>query len=152
MKKKILTVTAAILFTLSATFARDINPVPDVIVGELKQEFKNASNVIWKTTPTFYKAAFTVGGNPIEAFFSYEGQLIGVSRKITIDQLPLSLIKKVNEKGAATEITELFELLTDRGTEYFITYGTGKGQKIFKSSGGFHSWSRYEANEFFQGI
>jgi hypothetical protein len=152
MKKKIFTVTAAILFTFSAAFARDIKPVPDAIVSELQQEFKNASNVTWKTTPTFYKAAFTVGNNPLEAFYSYEGRLIGVSRKITVDQLPLGLIKKVNEKGAATEITDLFELLTDRGTEYFIRYGTGKGQKTFKSSGGFPSWSRYEANEFFQGI
>ncbi|HZH94612.1 MAG TPA: hypothetical protein VEY06_01960 [Flavisolibacter sp.] len=149
MKKKILTVAAAILFTLSATFARDIDPVPDAIASALQKEFKNASNVTWKTTSVFYKAAFTFDDNPLEAFFSHEGQLMGVSRKIIIDQLPLSLIKKVNEKGATTEITELFELLTDRGTEYFITYGTGKEQKTLKSSGTFPSWSRYEANEFF---
>ncbi|HLL41814.1 MAG TPA: hypothetical protein VK369_01695 [Segetibacter sp.] len=150
MKKKILTVTAAILFTLSATFARDIKPVPDAIVSELQQEFKNASNVTWKTTPTFYKATFTVDSNPFEAFFSYQGELIGISRKIAINQLPLSLIKEVNEKSATSGITELFELLTDRGTEYFITYVTGKGQKTYKSMG--TSWYPYEANEFFQGI
>ena len=72
MKKKILTVFAAILFTLSATFARDVDPVPDGIVSALQKEFKDASNVTWKTTPAFYKATFTVDGNPLEAFFSYE--------------------------------------------------------------------------------
>ena len=147
MKKKILTVTAAILFTLSATFARDIKPVPDAIVSELQQEFKNASNVTWKTTPAFYKATFTVDGNPLEAFFSYDAQLIGVSRNITVDQLPLRLIRELKEKGETTEITELFELLTDRGTEYFITYGTGKEQKTYKGMGS--SWSRYNPNSSF---
>jgi hypothetical protein len=147
MKKKILTVFAAILFTLSATFARDINPVPDAIVGALQKEFKNASNVTWKTTAIFYKAAFTFDGKPLEAFFSYEGQLIGVSRNISIDQLPLGLIKEVKEKGANSEITELFELLTDRGTEYVITYGTDKGQKTYKGMG--TSWSRYNPNSSF---
>ena len=150
MKKKILTVFAAILFTLSGTFARDIDPVPDGIVSALQKEFKNASNVTWKTTSIFYKAAFTADGKPLEAFFSYEGQLIGVSRNISIDQLPLGLIKKVKEKGANSEINELLELLTDRGTEYFITYGTDKGQKTYKGMG--TSWSPYEVKGLFQGF
>jgi hypothetical protein len=150
MKKKIFAVTAALLFTLSATFATDINPVPAAVVSELNQEFNNASNVSWKTTPTFYKATFTVDGKPLEAFFSYDNKLIGVSRKITVDQLPLSLLKEVNEKSAASQVTELFELLTDRGTEYFITYGVGKDQKTYKGTG--TSWNRYKANAFFQGI
>jgi hypothetical protein len=99
MKKKSLTVLAAILLAVSATFAGDISPVPPTIVNELHQEFKSASNVAWRTTATFYKASFTVDSHPLEAFFSYDGQLIGVSRKLRIDQLPLSLIKEATEKA-----------------------------------------------------
>ena len=150
MKKKLLVITAALIFTVSATFANDPNPVPATIINELHQEFETASNIVWKTTASFYKASFTTNTQSLEAFFSYDGRLIGVSRKLRIDQLPLVLIKEASEKGAAAEITDLFELSSDRGTEYFLTYGSGKEQKTFKSTGS--SWSRYHADTNNAGI
>ncbi len=89
----------------------------------------------------FYKASFTIDGRSLEAFYSYEAQLIGVSRNISLDQLPLSLMKETKEKGTANQITELFELLTDKGTEYFISFNTGKEVKAYKSNG--YYWTRY---------
>jgi hypothetical protein len=146
MKKQILTAIAAILLTTSITFAKNSNPVPDQIAKELTKEFENASNVAWKATPNFYKASFTFDNQSLDAFFAFDGRLIGVSRTISVEQLPMTLIKAAAQKGAAKEITELFELLTDRGTEYFITFGTGKDQKTFKSGGS--SWTRFDANTF----
>jgi hypothetical protein len=141
MKKKILTATVAFLMSFSAIFANDIKPVPTLIVNELKREFKNVSNLEWKTTDNFYKASFTADGNSMEAFFSYDGELIGVSRNIKLAQLPLSLVKETKQLIGVNQPTQLFELLTDRGTEYLITFNTGKDVKTFKSDG--YSWSRY---------
>ncbi len=141
MKKKLLVLTTAIVMTFSITFAQDIKPVPDYISNTLQQEFKSASNVQWKTTSNFYKANFTIDGNPLEAFYSFDGKLIGTSRALSVEQLPMSLIKEVKEKEANYKITELFELLTDRGTEYYITYKSDKDTKTYKSDG--YSWSRY---------
>ena len=141
MKKKLILFLASFLMTLSVTFAQNIKPVPTSIVNELHQEFKNASNVQWKTTDNYYKASFTVDGNPLDAFYSFEDQLIAVSRNITLEQLPMSLIKELKNKAATNQVTELFELLTDRGTEYFITFKNNKESKTYKSSG--YSWTRY---------
>lgn len=142
MKKKFFVATAAFILTLSAAFAQDATPVPDAIVKELNQEFSGASNVQWKTTPNFYKASFTVDAQPLEAFYSFDGQLIAVSRKIRVEQLPMALIKEAKEQGSLDQVTDLFELSSDRGTEYFITFGAGNEAKIYKSGG--YMWSRYD--------
>lgn len=144
MKKQILALTTAFLLTTSIAFANDATPVPQQIVNELNREFKDASNVEWKTTANFYKASFTAGNQPLEVFYSFEGERIGISRNISINQLPMSLLKEAHEKASAAQVTDLFELLTDKGTEYFITVGSGKDQKTYKSSG--VSWSRYQSD------
>ena len=144
MKKKILVFTAAFLVTISTTFANNTTPIPQLIVKQLNQEFQNINNVEWKVTPDYYKASFTVAGNSLEAFFSYNGNLIAQSRKINIDQLPMSLIKEAKQKGFTNEMTELFELLTERGTEYFITFNTGKETKTYQSNG--NGWNYYQSN------
>lgn len=141
MKKKIITVAAALMLVITATFAQDAAPVPSAIVKELQLEFTGADNVQWKTTSNFYKASFTVGAQPLEAFYSFDGQLIATSRKISLEQLPMSLIKEAKERSSVNEVTDLFELLSDRGTEYFITFGTGDEAKTYKSGG--YTWSRY---------
>lgn len=141
MKKTILTATVAFLMSFSTILANDIKPVPSLIVNELNREFKNVSNLEWKTTDKFYKASFNADGTTMEAFYSYEGTLIGVSRSIKLVQLPLSLFKETKQLIGVNQPNELFELLTDRGTEYFITYSVGKEVKTFKSDG--YSWSRY---------
>src|SRR6478735_9291524 len=125
MKKQILAITAAFLLSASITFANDRSTVPDPIVNELHQAFKSATNIQWKTTASFYKASFTQGNQSFDVFYAFDGTLMGVSRKITIEQLPLNLLKDTQEKGSADQVTDLFEMLTDKGTEYFITFGTG---------------------------
>lgn len=141
MKKNILILTAAFLLSFSAIFANDSNPVPQLIVKELNREFKNPTDVQWKITGNYYKAFFTVDGYALEAFYSHLGELIALSRNITLDQLPMSLLKEAIEKISTNQVTEFFELLTDRGTEYFLRFNTGKDVKTFKSEG--YGWSRY---------
>ena len=141
MKKRFLVLTTALILTFSATFAKETPSVPATIVTELHQKFTKADNIQWETTANFYKATFTIDGHPLKAFYSYDGELIGVSRQISVDQLPLALIADVKERSANSTITDFFELLTDRGTEYYITYKGDKDTKTFKSTGEY--WTRY---------
>jgi hypothetical protein len=138
MKKRLVILATAFALSLSAAFAQDINvkPVPASVVKELHKEFKNASNVQWKITNNFYKASFGFDDYLLEAFYSYEGKFIGVSRNISVEQLPMSLVWEAKEKASTFTVANLFELLTtDRGTEYFITYKNDKETKTYKSSG-----------------
>ena len=139
MKKKIVLLAAAFLMTLSVTFANGLTDVPEKIVKELNQEFRNAGNIQWKITDNYYKAIFTYDEQELQAFYSFEGVLIATSRNITISQLPLSLIREVKKLTTNSEYSDLFELLTERGTEYFITVKNDKETKNYKSTG--YSWS-----------
>lgn len=141
MKKKFLVLTTALIMAFSATFAHNATPVPAAIENELHQQFAGASDVQWQATDNFYKATFTIDGHSLKAFYSFDGSMIGLSRNITVYQLPMALIKEVNEKAANNTITDLFELLTDRGTEYYITYQNGKDTKTYSSIG--VDWVRY---------
>jgi hypothetical protein len=141
MKKQFLVLTAALIMTFSATFAKETPSVPASIVTELHQKFADANDVQWQTTANYYQATFTIDGHPLKAFYSFDGGLIGLSRQINVGQLPLALIADVKEKSANSTITDLFELLTDRGTEYYITYKGDKDTKTFQSTGEY--WTRY---------
>src|SRR3954453_9260786 len=109
MKKQFLVLTTALIMTFSATFAKETPSVPASIVTELHQKFANANDVQWQTTANYYKATFTVNGHPLKAFYSFDGQLIGLSREINVGQLPMSLLEDVKEKSATNKITDLFE-------------------------------------------
>ena len=141
MKKQFLVLTAALIMTFSATFAQDSKQIPKTVVSELIQRFANAQDVQWQATDNYYKASFAVDGQPLRVFYSIDGDMIGVSRTIGIEQLPMALIREVKEKQAAYTVTDLFELLTDRGTEYYITYRGEKDTKTYKSSADY--WTRY---------
>lgn len=141
MKKQILVLAAAFLMSVSSAFATKKDPVPEAVAQAFQKEFKHTGVVQWKATPNFYKASFSANGQLLDAFFDVSGKMIGLSRFITPEQLPMSLMKDVTERSVTSTITELFELLSDKGTEYFITYAHGKESTTYKSDG--NAWVRY---------
>lgn len=141
MKKKFLVLTTALIMAFAASFAKDTPSVPASVITELHQKFTSASDVQWQTTTNYYKATFSINGHQLKAFYSLTGDFIGVSRELNVDQLPMVLIPGVKQKSAGSTITDLFELLTDRGTEYYITYKGDKDSKTYMSTGEY--WTRY---------
>lgn len=141
MKKKIILLSTALFLTVSAMFAQEVKTIPAFIVKALHKEFTNPGNVQWKTLDQLYKASFTVDGEQLDAFFSFDGTITAISRKLSIEQLPLALKKEAKEKSLNYGISDLFELLTDRGTEYFLVMNNEKETKKFRSEG--YDWVRY---------
>ena len=141
MKKKIIQLTTVMVMTVSVMFAQDVNHIPAYVVKELETEFKDVTNLQWKTVDQFYKATFITDGRQLEAFYTIDGTLAALSRRLTVDQLPLTLIKQLKEKTLNYGVSDLFELLTDKGTEYFLTISNEKESRKFRSEGS--SWTRY---------
>ncbi len=123
MKKQITVLAAAILLTIGTTFANKLNNgIPNRILKEFNKEYVQASNASWEIKATYYKVKFILNEQSIEAFYSFEGNVMGVTRNITFNNLPLHLQKEIKEKYTGYKITNLFELSTDNGTEYVITF------------------------------
>ena len=141
MKKRIIAFSTAIIMITSMSFASDVRPIPTSVITAFEHEFEEAININWISTNDFYKAFFTVDEFFMEAFYSLDGELIAVSKKITFDQLPLTLLKKAKEKVGNYHVSSVFELLTDKGVEYFISVENGNDKKIFKNIG--YTWIRY---------
>ena len=142
MKKKLLIFGFSVTLAIYSACAATSPSVPILVQNELQQEFKGATDVKWKTTDRFYKASFSVNGQNLEAFFATNGDFIGVSRNITFEQLPLVLLTEAFEKSKDNKLTDLFEISSDRGTEYYMSLQNAKGKTIIYKSGG-ESWSRY---------
>ncbi|MDB5277377.1 MAG: hypothetical protein JWR61_2332 [Ferruginibacter sp.] len=141
MKKKILAFASAFTLTMSAVFATTPTDVPATIVTELHKDFKTANDVEWKTTDKFYKATFTSNGIRLEAFYGTDGNFLAVSRNLTADQLPLPLIMDTEKKTDGGSVTDLFEISSSNGTDYYMTVKKARRTISYKSTG--DTWSRY---------
>lgn len=142
MYKQLISFAIAFIVLTTTSFAAG-NPVPEAIVKDLNQNFSNASDVRWSATNSYYKASVNMQGKFLEVFYNTDGSFIGISRNITVDQLPLALIKDVQAEKSYAYVAELFELVTEQaGTEYYITYKNALETKVYR--GAADGWNLYQ--------
>lgn len=144
MKKKI-ALLAMIAVVMSTTiFATPIDvTVSSNVLGTFSEKFTAAKEVSWSTTDTYIKASFKMNDQYMFAYFTEEGQLIGVARNLVSTQLPFNLqveLRKASENGW---ITELFEFANESETSYFVTIENAD-QKIQLKSTGYNTWTTYK--------
>lgn len=121
--KKIKTVlTAAVmLFATSAFAIPDKDPTPKVKQA-FEADFSKASQVKWEKTSDFYFASFVLQGVRVEAAYNEEGELLGTSRSISADLLPLSISLALAERYTGYEIpATALEINFEGQTRYYIT-------------------------------
>src|SRR5436853_3100405 len=116
MKKIKTLLTAVVLLLAAASFANtDKNREGDNVTAKVKaafqQDFSSASSVSWKEKSDFYFASFQLNGVSIDAAYNADGELVGTSRTIDIDQVPLAvsmeLAKKFKAYSISPKVTEL---------------------------------------------
>jgi hypothetical protein len=77
------------------------------------------------------------------AYYTEDGELMGVCRNINSTQLPLNLqveLKKISPNGW---ITDLFEYASESDNAYYATIQNADQQVQLKSNG-YSSWSVYK--------
>ncbi len=107
MKKLFLAACMVVALTASA-FADGVT-VNMRALRNFKAEFTDAANVQWKTGADFAKASFTWNQQRMEAFYDSDGELIGTSRAITLERLPVSAEKFIQRKYNDYTATEAIE-------------------------------------------
>lgn len=131
MKKLFFAALLAVTLAGSA-FAADVNKINSVTLNSFKSEFKQASNVTWKTGADYAKATFTLNNRQMEAFYNLEGELIGSSKNISLDELPVNakrnFVKQFN--GYAVKEAIRFEGIEETG--YYIWADNEKESIIVK--------------------
>ncbi|HWJ29035.1 MAG TPA: hypothetical protein VNS32_21000 [Flavisolibacter sp.] len=141
MKHLLLTLTIAFsLFSLNS-FANDHVNVAPAALNSFKASFKNASDVSWSVSSTYFKASFALNGQYVSAYFDGDGKMVAMTRNISSLQLPLVLQSELREKYQGYWVSDLFELANDQGTTYYITVENADKKIVLKSYSS--GWSVY---------
>ena len=133
---KTLLLFAALIWASATTktFANDV-PVNRIVLQSFESTFGRADAVKWSVVDNLYKAEFSVGGEATTAFFDpQDGSLIAFSRYLTIGELPRTLQGSLKKAAASDLITEVFEVQSDAGTDYYAAVQKQEGTVILKAA------------------
>jgi hypothetical protein len=136
MKKFIIGLAAVLTLVSTTAFAGKkgkINPA----LAVFQKEFKGASDVRWQEGKDAIRAAFILNDFRVEAYFSYTGELLGTARNVLFNQLPLAVVKEINNRFGIAGVYEITEYNTGTDTFYYMTVELpSKELKIKATSGG----------------
>ena len=139
MKKMILTL--AIAFTALSSFATEEKVTPKVL-NAFQNEFNTAKEVEWTVANTYYMATFTYNNKYVFAYYTADGNLIGLTHYISSAELPMSLQNKLKKEYSGFWISDLFEVAKNGRTEYYVTLENA-GKKMVLQSSDSNSWEEY---------
>jgi hypothetical protein len=137
MKKMILTVAVA-LITLGVMAAGPDQKVLDAF----NQDFKSAKEVEWTAGINYYRATFSYNDKHVFAYYDLNGELMGLTRYISISDLPMMLQGNLKKDYSDYWISDLFEVANNEGTSYYVTLENADTKMVLKASDG-KSWRSY---------
>lgn len=141
MKKIILTL-AIIFCGAGATFAGE-DEVDAKVLGAFKKEFSAAKEITWTVASNYYMASFVYNDQHVAAYYSTEGELMGLTRYISPADLPLSLQSDLKKNHSEYWISDLFEVSKESGTAYYITLENADSSLVLKATNG-KNWDHYK--------
>jgi len=144
--KKFFVTAALALVMVSAALASDPIKVNDKIQSAFRKEFVSAFNPTWESLGRgIFHVSFLQNGQVMDAYFNEDGELVSVARYISADQLPILVIKTLQERFPGGELKQIQELVAGIETSYLVTiekdqkkiiarvYATGETQVIRKT-------------------
>ncbi len=124
----------AALLTLSiaaSAFAKDANVRA---LKNFKSQFEDAENVSWTMRSTFAKASFNLNGEKREAFYDLNGEMIGTSKNISFEKLPVSAKRLFAKKYNGYVVKEVLRFESVDESAYFVSAENETGSVILKVS------------------
>jgi len=134
-------VTLSFVFISLFGYSTDNIISPDIQTRFL-YEFEHASNVSWSQVKDFYKASFTMDGRAMSAFYNADGELIAVTKNISVAELPETLANNLKKELSNAWLSELFIMSTPNGEAYFANIENGTTTTVLEA-GMTRKWSVY---------
>jgi hypothetical protein len=132
--KKMIMMLAISLGTLTA-FAADEN-VNAKVLKAFNTEFTSASEVEWTVGSGYYTASFVFNEKHVYAYYSTDGDLLGITHYISTTDLPINLQSSLKSRYSSQWVTDLFEVSKNDETHYYVTLENADTKVVLKSSGG----------------
>lgn len=120
MKKLLFSALFAIAIASSA-FAAPSSNVNANILSHFKSSFHNATDITWTSKEDFAKATFTLDNIKMEAFYNATGDLIGTSKNIGMEELPVNAKRSFAKKFQNYTVKEAIHFEGVDETAYYIS-------------------------------
>jgi len=133
MKRIFITGLLAVLVAASA-FAAETKNINLVTLNNFKSQFTEAADVNWTTTTNFAKATFTLNNQQMEAFYNIDGDMIGTSKKITLEELPVLAKREFAKNFNGYTVNEAIHFKGADEEAYYIRANNEKESVIVKVS------------------
>lgn len=122
MKKFKIVLTAIVMLLTVTSFAGEPEKVTSLVKAAFENDFSKASHVSWQRSNDFYFASFTLNNVNVDAAYTEKGELVGTSRRITAEQMPLSISLAIAKKYEGYLVDKSVVELTFEGvTRYYVT-------------------------------
>lgn len=128
MKKIFAALSFLLLAGFTTVFAGDNEKVDPKVAAAFQKEFSAAEQVKWDVTEKVSTARFLINDQAFTAYFSSDAELLGIARNLLFNQLPLSVIRELEENYGDAEISGIVELSRNNETSYFL-HATIKDKK-----------------------
>ncbi|HEX8333088.1 MAG TPA: hypothetical protein VF622_10720 [Segetibacter sp.] len=134
MKKLII---AALLTITVATsvFASDEKKLNVNVLRSFETQFEDAEKVKWSSNSKYIKASFEVNGKKTDAFYNLDGEYIGCTKKITLEDLPVNAKRTFAKKYSDYTVKEAIKFDGTEETAYFVSAENDKQSLILKITG-----------------
>jgi hypothetical protein len=125
---------AALLTASLATsaFAKETNEVSYRVQNNFKSQFNQAQKVNWSVRSNFTKATFEDAGQKVEAFYDVNGNMIGTSRNITLNELPTGAKRTFAKSYGGYTVKEAIRFEGAEEDAYYISAENEKENVILK--------------------
>ncbi len=133
MKKLFLAVLIAASVGASA-FAADVTRLNYRVRSAFDAEFAGATDVSWRITPQFTSFAFKLDNQSLEAFYSADGEQIGISRHVAFEKLPAAAIKKIQKNYPDYKVKETIHMELNGESNYYVSLENGNLKRILEVS------------------
>jgi hypothetical protein len=96
----------------------------DKAVETLKKEFLGVEGVEWTSLGDYQRALFVFNHIRVEAYFDTDGEMIGFDRYISMNQLPLEVLRAFTKRFNESTIIDILEIKNASGTSYRLNVET----------------------------
>jgi len=128
---------------VTSAFANTHDRINERVTASFNRDFASAKNVSWQEETSYVKVTFSLSDNILFAYYTQDGDLMGVIRNMLSDRLPINLQAELKKSYSHFWINELFEMSTESQTTYYCSLESDTALVILQSDGSGH-WIVYK--------
>ena len=100
-----------------------------------KTDFKSADDAMWTVTPSSQKVSFTQNNIDYTAFYSFNGDYLGITQNVSYKRMPSAVKKEITNEYKGYEVSNVIKYKThgaDEPVVYFVDMKNAAKEIVLK--------------------